>query len=195
MKKIAFILTAMFMALWSVAQENEIKRIPGVGYDPNQQDYTSFNRGVWVAAEFLGGTSCHLKGHNMGVTEFDATVGYRFSQYLKVGVGIGARYYINQGSLRRSDIRWGMPIFATVRGNLMPGQYRHVVPYWGCEVGASVRDGFMFRPTLGMRIGEVRNALTLGLSYMGQDVATYNDKGEKAGKYTSFVCLRLGYEF
>lgn len=195
MKKLALLFVAILMCSWVNAQENQIKRIPGVGYDPNQQDYTSFDRSIWVAAEFLGGTSCHLKGHNMGVTEFDVTVGYRFSQYLKLGVGLGARYYVSQKELRRSDIRWGMPVFATVRGNLMPGRYRHVVPYWGCEAGVSVRDGFMWRPTLGMRIGEFRNAFTLGVSYMGQNIATSNANGEKAGKYTSFACLRLGYEF
>lgn len=195
MKKLALILIAIIVAVGASAQENQIKRIPAKGYDPNQQQYTTFERGAWFAAEALGGYSCHLEGHNMGLGEIDVTVGYRFSQYLKVGVGIGARYYINPKWLRRSSVNWGMPIFATVRGNLMPGLYRRTVPYWGIEAGASVRDGAFFRPTIGLRIGEPRQAFTIGISYMGQDIATYNCQGEKAGKYTSFVCLRLGYEF
>ncbi|MDE7148650.1 MAG: hypothetical protein K2O20_09760 [Duncaniella sp.] len=195
MKKILTFIAAMLVSIGVSAQENQVKRIPGKGYDPNQQQYSQFERSVWFSAEVLGGVSCHLRGHNMGLAEVDFTVGYRFSQYLKVGVGIGPRYYIDQGPLRRSDIKWGMPLFATVRGNLIPGLYRTVVPYWGIEAGASVRDGAFFRPTLGLRIGEPRNAFTIGISYMGQDIATYNSRLEKTCKYTSFACLRLGYEF
>lgn len=195
MKKFSLILCALVAGMAVFAQENEIKRIPGVGYDPNQQDYNTFGRGFWGGVELIGGASCHLKGHNMGMTEADVFGGYRFSQYLKVGVGIGARYYINEGNLRRGDIKWGMPLFATVRGNLMPGTYRHVVPYWGCDAGVSVRDGFFFRPAVGLRIGEVRNSFTVAISYMGQNVGTYNAQGEKDGKFTSFALLRIGYEF
>ena len=92
MKKFLTIAIAAIMALGASAQENQIKRIPSKGYDPNQQNYTTFERGVWFAAEALGGYSCHFHGHNMGLAEVDFTVGYRFSQYLKVGVGTGARY-------------------------------------------------------------------------------------------------------
>lgn len=204
MKKFLTIAIAALMALGASAQDNQIKRIPSKGYDPNQQNYTTFERGVWFAAEALGGYSCHFHGHNMGLAEVDFTVGYRFSQYLKVGVGTGARYYIDQGCLRSSDVKWGMPIFATVRGNFMPSLYRTTVPYWGIEAGASVGDGVFFRPTIGVRIGEPRQAFTLGLSYMGQRISapdfhieqtTGNVVDLKKGKYTSFVCLRLGYEF
>lgn len=195
MKKIALMIAGAFVALTAAAQDNQIKRIPTVGSDPNQEQFTTYETGVWFAAEALGGYSCHLEGHNMGMAEVDFTVGYRFNQYLKVGIGAGARYYTDQSYLRRSSVKWGMPIYATVRGNLMPGLYRRTVPYWGLEAGASVRDGGFFRPTIGVRVGEPRQAFTLGLSYMGQNIATYNSQGEKAGKYTSFVCLRLGYEF
>lgn len=196
MKKI---ITAIALLLLTVvaagAQDNEIKRIPNKGYDPNQQQYETFRTGFWAAAEVVGGVSCNHKSHNLGFSEVDVTAGYRFSQYFKAGIGIGARYYINQGNARRGDIKWGMPLFATVRGNLMPGEYRNVVPYYQVEVGGSIRDGFMFRPGLGLRIGEPRNAFTVAINYMGQDLATYNKSGAKATKYTNFVALRLGYEF
>lgn len=195
MKKLLLLLAVAMVAFSTSAQNNEVKRIPGVGIDPDQAQYTTYGRGFWFATEAMVGVSCHLKGHNMGFTEADVTAGYRFSQYLKVGVGIGARYYIKQECLRRSDIKWGMPLFATVRGNLMPDRYRTVVPYYQIEVGGSVRDGMMIRPGLGIRIGEPRQAFTLGLNYMGQEIATRNAKGEKCTKYTNFVALRLGYEF
>ena len=195
MKKIFLIITLLATAFAVSAQDNQVKRIPSKGYDPNQQQYTTFNRGFWFAAEAMGGISCHLKGHNLGFTEVDFTAGYRFSQYLRAGVGLGARYYIKQEELRRGSIKWGMPIFLAVRGNLMPGEYRHAVPFYSVEVGGSVRDGFMLRPSIGVRIGEPREAFVLALSYMGQNLATYDSEGGKCSKYTNFIALRLGYEF
>lgn len=177
------------------AQDNVVKRIPKVGHDSEQQNYATMDQGFWMSAEALGAMSCHLEGSNMGLAEVDVTAGYRISQYLKLGVGVGARYYINQDGHRRSSIKWGMPVFATVRGNFISSNYRTVVPYWGLEAGASIRDGMMVRPTIGVRIGEVRNAFTIGISYMGQELAILDKNGEKAEKYTNFVCIRLGYEF
>lgn len=56
MKKFLTIAIAAIMALGASAQENQIKRIPSKGYDPNQQNYTTFERGVWFAAEALAVT-------------------------------------------------------------------------------------------------------------------------------------------
>lgn len=183
------------MAFAASAQDNQVRRIPSKGIDPNQEQYTTYRRGFWFAAEAMGGVSCHLKGHNLGFSEVDLTAGYRFSQYLRAGVGVGARYYIKQGCLRRGSIKWGMPLFLAVRGNLMPGEYRHAVPFYSVEAGGSIRDGFMLRPSIGVRIGEPREAFTIALSYMGQDLATYNSEGGKCTRFTNFVALRLGYEF
>lgn len=196
MKKTLFLILSCIIGLTtSLAQENHINRIPETGFDPEQKQYNTFEKGFWIAAEALGGPSLHLKGHNMGFVEVDVAAGYRFNQFFKVGLGLGGRYYIDQSYLRRSSIKWGMPIFATVRGNIISGTYRKVVPYWGVEAGASIRDGAFFRPSIGLSIGEFRNAFTITLSYMGQNIATLNEAGDKAGKYTSFVALRLGYEF
>lgn len=193
-----FILASALIILTAIgmfAQENQVKRIPGVGYDPNQQQYTTFGRGVWFATEITGGISCHHTGHNLGFGEANVTVGYRFSQYLKLGIGVGARYYIDQSYRRHSSIKWGMPLFVAVRGNLMPGLYRTVVPYYMCEVGGSIRDGYMLRPGLGIRIGEMRQAFTIGINYMGQQLRPIDGDGKISSKYSNFVALRLGYEF
>lgn len=196
MKRILLmVVSAVTLSAVAFSQENHINRIPSVGKDINQQQYTTFDSGVWVAAEILGGYSMHFSGHNMTATELDVTVGYRFNEFFKVGAGLGARYYIDQGDLRRHDLAWGMPLYAAFRGNMIPGEYRKVVPYWGFEIGGCVRDGFMFRPTVGMKIGEPRQSFTLGIVYMGQNIATYNHAGGKKGRFTSFLGLRLGYEF
>lgn len=199
MKKYLLIISAVVLGAASVsAQENKVNRIPEKGHDVNQEQYTDYDRGFWIAAEALGGYSAHLEGHNMGVAEIDVTAGYRFNEFLKVGAGLGARYYIDQKNLRRHSSNWGMPIYLSARGNMMYGKYRKVVPWWGFDLGGSVRDGFMMRPTVGIRIGEPRQAFTLGFSYMGQNIGCWKiEEGGtvKADKFTSFFCLRLGYEF
>ncbi|MBD5206928.1 MAG: hypothetical protein HDS79_01455 [Bacteroidales bacterium] len=182
-------------ALCVNAQENRVNRIPEVTPDSNQTRYEEFDKGFWWSAEALGGYSTRIYGHNMGMAELDVTAGYRFSEYIKVGLGLGARYYINQDHVRRYSSAWGMPIFVAARGNFVPGKYRFVTPYWGMEFGGSVRDGVMLRPTIGLHIGDPRSAFTIGLSYMGQSLATYNFEGHDATHFTSFFCLRLGYEF
>ena len=197
MKKIlvalAFIMSTLSLTV--SAQENQVNRIPGVGKDHNQQQYLTYDTGFWMAAEALGGVSTHLESHNLGLTEVDLSAGYRFNQFFKVGAGLGARYYIKQEYLRRHKSAWGMPLFVAVRGAMIPCEYRRTVPYWGIEVGGSIRDGFMWRPTVGIRVGEPRQAFTLGITYMGQELATYDHVGSKSTKYTNFVCLRLGFEF
>ena len=72
-----------------------------------------------------------------------------------------------------------MPIFAALRGNMIPVLYR-VVPYWGLDFGGSIRDGVMLQPTIGIKVGEPRQAFTLGFSYMEQNIATSDAPGIKA---------------
>lgn len=196
MKKLSLLLVIFISAVFScIAQENEIKRIPNRGFDPEQNQYITFDKGFWGAAEVSGGYSAHLHGHNLGLTELDVMAGYRFNQFLRIGLGIGARYYFDKHHIRRGDTKWGMPLFGDIRGSFMSSTYRKVVPYWDVAIGASIRDGFFFRPTLGLKIGEPRQAFLIGVSYMGQELATLNNLGQKTHDYTSIFCLKLGFEY
>lgn len=177
------------------AQENTINRIPEVGKDNTQNVYTDYDKGFWCAGDLLGGYSMNMTGHNMAFAEIDYNAGYRFNEFLKVGAGLGCRYYFDQEYLRRGDIKLAMPIYATVRGNFMPGKYRTVVPFYSFDIGGTVRDGFMVRPAVGIRVGEPRKAFTASIVYMGQNNLIYNNLGEKANKFRSFVALRLGFEY
>ena len=180
-------LVLLFMTVFiltSFSTEKEVTRIPIVSQDPLQENLYSYNSGFWISAEGIGGYSCHLSGHNMGLAEIDITAGYRFNEYIKVGVGIGMRYYIDQKDLRRYSSPLGMPLFIAARGNMIRGKYHKTVPYWGFEFGGSLRDGIMFRPTVGLHIGEPRGAFILGLSYMGQNIAMLNTKDQKINHYT-----------
>lgn len=176
-------------------QENTVLRLPEVDNSELQKTYTDNNRGFWIAAEAGGAYSCRINHSNFTATEITVTGGYRFNEYLRVGVGVGGRYYINNDKVRHDHIDWAFPIFANVRGNIIPTCYRNMVPYYSFDIGGTVRDGFMIRPAVGIRVGQPRNAFILSLGYMLQmsevNVSDLNGKD----KAISFVSLRLGYEF
>lgn len=156
-------------------------------------DYTELNTGFWCAAELGEAVSVNLSRRNYTFTELDFVGGYRMSEFLRFGLGLGARFY-NDNSSRYSKVAWGMPIYATVRGNVIPGKYRDVVPYYSFDMGGSVRDGFMIRPGLGIRIGQKRSAFLINLSYLGQNIISRENDVRK-NKFTSFFMLKIGYEF
>lgn len=179
-------------------------KVPAVSKKADSySDYTTYTRGFWFAVELQGGYSARLVNKNIGMAELDVVGGYRFNDYLKLGIGIGARYYISSKEVRDKDVQWGFPIYANVRGNFMPSQYRTVVPYYSFDLGGSIRDGVMVRPTIGIRIGEPRQAFLVGLSYLGQSMKAdgkvdkdgKDGKPTKTDKFLSFVTLKIGYEF
>ncbi len=164
-----------------------------VGTDLSYTDYGDLNTGFWFSAEIGEALSCNISGQNYTFTELDVIGGYRLNEYLRFGIGLGARYY-NNNNYRFSRISWGMPIYATIRGNIIPSEYRNIVPYYSFDVGASIRDGFMVRPGVGIRIGQKRNAFLISLSYLGQNIISIENNLRK-NKFTSFVMLKIGYEF
>ena len=194
-KSIVSFIAVIFVSLSVFAQNNQINRIPTVGTDHEQKQFLLMQKGFWGAIEAMTGISTHFSGHNMGLAEIDVTAGYMFNQFFRIGGGLGARYYIDQGDLRRHKSAWGLPIYASARGNMMSNIYRRTIPYWDITIGGSLKDGFFFRPTLGLKIGEPRQAFIIGLSYMGQEIASCNYIGRKCERYTSFFCLRLGFEY
>jgi len=193
------LLFALAASLMLSAQNNRNYRLPDEGNTTAHHDYSTFDRGFWIAPEFTGGIYCDFGMDKMPVPlELDVTGGYRFNEYLKVGIGFGARYYINNDYVRARSIEWSFPVYANVRGNFISSEYRQVVPYYCVDLGGAIRDGFMWRPTVGLRIGENRSAFLVGLSYMGQCLKRYDKKskdGINDSKYASFLMLRLGYEF
>ena len=98
--------------------------------------------------------------------------------------------------MRSTLSEWAFPIFLNVRGNFIPTRYRDVVPYYSFDIGVTVRDGFMLRPTVGLRVGRERSAFLVGLGYVGQDLSTYSrDNLRKTRRFVNFITLKLGYEF
>lgn len=191
-------------AITATAQENTVRRLPEVDatHTGIQADYATRDTGFWIAAEATGGYSCRLMHSNFSFAEVTATAGWRFNSYLRLGVGFGGRCYFDNKKVRYTASEWAFPIFANVRGNIIPTEYRSVVPYYSVDLGGSIRDGFLFRPAVGLRIGQNRGAFLVALAYTGQDLRSYRletlDGGtvcEKKRKFASFISLRLGYEF
>lgn len=173
------------------AQQRDI-RLPEKPKTTNYRDYTQETAGFWCSVEIDAGSSVIFEKKNVLAAGFSYTAGYRFSEYLKVGAGIGARYYItNNDCYRSTPIRWTMPIYANVRGNIISQDNRSVVPYWSFNIGGAVRDGFLVSPTIGIRVGEQRNAFIVGVSYGYNEIKGY----ENGKKGINFVLIRLGYEF
>lgn len=161
-------------------------------------DYTKNETGFWFAAELQGGVTVRPNKHNMQFGELDVVAGYRISDYVRVGVGIGGRYYGGNHDFRANSGEFSVPIYANVRGNFIPTEYRKVVPYYSFDLGGALRDGVFLRPTIGLRIGEPRAAFLIGISYLGQSTKMWKDdatKPTKEDKFFSGVSLKIGYEF
>lgn len=174
---------------------------PSKNQDKHYKQYIRYDRndtGFWFAIEALGGSSINTTRKNVQFAEVDFFAGYRFNQFVRVGLGLGPRYYFNNQNIRYSSSEWTMPIMLNVRGNFIPNAYRHIIPYYSFNIGSSIGDGLMVRPHLGIRIGEPRSAFNLSVFYMGQNLGVteiINDKNVKKSIFISFFGLNLGYEF
>ena len=117
--------------------------------------------------------------------------GYRFSQFLKVGVGLGVLYYPNNSNVRNSDNYVAMPLFFNVRGNFLSEEIRRTVPFWSVNIGSTVPDGFFMTPSVGLRVGEKRNAFLISIGYTLRHLKSYPQSVD----FYSGVLVKLGYEF
>lgn len=181
----------MTFVVSSQAQDRTIK-MPEA---PKQSKYTEFtlrNKGYWWSADITVGPSIVFNERNLLTTGINIVNGYRFDDYLRVGIGIGAQYHaIHNDVVRNTNIKWTMPIFLNARGNFMSQDVREIVPFWSVDLGGVIRDGFMFTPSIGARIGEQRSAFLISTGYSLRNI---NAK-DGYNKTRSYIVLKLGYEF
>ncbi len=168
----------------------EVKMPQEHGLGVSTTDYTQLTHGFFCVAQASTAYTVD-SSHNLGFTAIEAIGGYRFNDYLRVGVGLGARYYYGELGVRNMSHDWGMPLFLDLRGNFIPNGYRDVVPYWSMDIGTTLPDGVMVRPAIGLRIGQPRSAFLVSLGYIGQDIRVYPG----AKKFRSGINLSVGYEF
>ncbi len=145
----------------------------------------------WCAIDLGGGSTAMENMKNVVMMGASFVGGYRFSQYLKIGVGLGALYYPNSNNVRDARTHLAMPLFVNARGNILSDDIRRMVPYWSVNVGTTIPDGFFMTPSIGLRIGEKRNAFLASIGYTLRHMKTYPE----CTTNFSGVLLKLGYEF
>lgn len=196
-RKIFLVIGLLAVYATSFATEPELNRIPKRSHkDLSTVSYRDNNTGWWWSGEFSTGYSVRFGKpirNNVAFAELDFTTGYRFSEYFRVGPGVGLRYYFPAHKLRLKDYPLSVPIYLNIRGQFESSVYRRVVPYYSLDVGTSITDGLMIRPTIGLRFGALRGSFLIGVSYLGQTMKTYEKPDSE--NFISFACVRLGYEF
>ena len=182
-------LAAWALAGAAYAQQREI-RMPEAP-KAKQQNIAEADRGFWCAIEAGGGSTLMEERKNVGMLGASYTGGYRFSQYLKVGVGLGVLYYPNGEKVRDSGKKLAMPLFLNMRGNFLSDEIRRTVPFWSVNVGTTMPDGLFLTPSVGLRIGEKRNAFLMSVGYTLRRLKTAENC---CGSYSGAM-VKLGYEF
>lgn len=170
--------------------------VPETPQRPKYVDYSSNDKGWWCAAESWATGSFYRTSKNLWGISLNFINGYRFSEYLKVGVGVGVRGYFTNDELFRKEIlekrqKRAMicaPIFVDARGNFMTQQTRMCVPFWNASVGYAILDQFFYTAGLGIRVGQKRNDFVFSINYQGQ-LLPYDNT------YVNGISFRIGYEF
>lgn len=191
MRKAIWSLLLLTLATIVQAQDRIIK-MPEA---PKQSKYTEFSlkeKGYWWSADVAVGPALAFREKTLLTTGVNFVNGYRFDDFLRVGIGIGAQYHaLHNNDIRDTDIKWTMPIFLNARGNFVSQGVREIVPFWSVDLGGVIRDGFMFTPSIGARIGAQRSAFLISLGYSLRTI----DAKEDHAKTRNYIVLKLGYEF
>lgn len=188
MKRILTLCSTALITFMGMAQDRVIRMPEEPVKQPN---IAEMNTGFWCALEANGGSTLMENHRNVGLLSAEFTGGYRLSQWLRIGVGLGVVYYPDNNHVRDSRYHLAMPLYVNARGNILSEQIRYVVPYWSFSVGSALPDGYFVTPTVGLRIGEKRSAFLVGLSYTLRHLQTY--PGHLADY--SGAQLKVGYEF
>lgn len=190
MKKIFFVFVALLVSAASFAQYRNVV-LPEKPKTAGFKDYSVQSSGFWGAIEAEGASSIMAHSTNMQAVAMTFSGGYRINQYLRLGAGLGCRYYVNNADVRDTDNKFGVPIFANARGNFISAYDRDGVPFWSLNVGGITNEGFFASPTLGYSFGGLRNNFLVGVSYTITSFKAYNKKD----RAYSYFGIKLGYEF
>lgn len=180
---------AMLLASFALTMNAQEIRMPKMPKKKAFKDFSQQEKGIWFAFEAGAGSTAESNMRNAQIATATATAGYRFSEYLKVGVGVGGGYYFNNSDIRQSGSRVNIPVFVNARGNLMTQEYQTAVPYWNFSIGSRVNDGMFISPGIGFRFGEHRSSFIMAVKYEYGQIKLVDGK-----KWCSSFHLSLGYE-
>lgn len=189
MKK-GLLLVAMISFITNVIAQDRVIRMP----EPPSKNQNIADEDVvkyWCAFEAGGGSTAMENMKNVAMVGASFVEGYRFNQYLKVGAGLGVLYYPNSSNVRDTKKHLATSLFVNARGNILTDDIRYIVPYWSINIGTTIPDGFFLTPSVGVRIGEKRNAFLVSVGYTLRHMKSYPEHT----KYYSGALLKLGYEF
>ncbi len=136
---------------------------------PKYQDYEDTERGYWCAVEIWGGGAVDFGGKpNMCNIDLHFINGFRINEWIRLGVGLGFRYYLGDltyktngntydepisSKYRWTDPnnpkesvggnQWAIPLYLDLRGNIMSMATRRCVPYWSFDVGYTFTGKFV----------------------------------------------------
>ena len=181
----------LFVGILSVNAQYRDVKLPEKPAQKGYNDYTFKDDGFWFAVEAEGGSSIMSVKTNMQYAQVTGTVGYRLNEFLRFGVGVGGRMYVHNADVRNTDNKFGVPIFANIRGNFISAYDIDGVPFWSLNIGGITEEGFFASPTIGYSFGGLRNNFLKGLSYT---ISNFKDCTQSRVSY-SYFALKLGYEF
>ena len=168
-------------------------RLPDVPERHVYTDYSFQDRGFWCAIESNAESSIILNHDNTQRAGITYSAGYQFSEFLKLGVGLGVNWFFhNNSAVRRSSQSVVMPLSLNIRGNFISHYSREFVPFWSLAAGNAFGDGAFLSPCIGFRFGSIRNAWLLGLNYT---IARIKVNEKSASSNVSFLGIKAGYEF
>lgn len=175
MKKLLILTAVLFcMAATASAQHNQNITMPEKPQRAKYVDYSVLRTGYWVAAQ----AGAFYGSQNTFVGQFDLTMGYRFSEFLKVGVGVAPRIGLPS-----------IPVYADVRGNFISQEDTMFALCWSADIGYAFNQGGIYvSPGIGARFGGLRHNLLIGINYILQGQPSPADALHLVG-------LRIGYEF
>lgn len=191
MLKRCLLFLVMLAMVTSVSAQYRDVKLPEKTKQQNYRDYDDENNGFWCAIDVEGASSVMVNSRNMQFANLAWTGGYRLNEYLRVGAGLGVRYYMNNADVRDTDNKFGIPIFANLRGNFVSAYERDGVPFWSVNIGGITNEGFFASPTFGYSFGGLRNNFQVGISYTITSFKNY----KKTDTAYSYFGVKVGYEF
>lgn len=175
MKRVMIIAALMMGFAAGAFAQNQGITLPEKPKRAKYVDYSTKQTGWWCAAQLGAGYATN--GHVFG--QFDFVNGYRFSEFMKVGVGVSPRIGLNT-----------IPIYAQVRGNFISQEDTMFAFFWNADMGYAINGGVYASPSVGMRYGGIRHNVLISLYY-----AFEGQKPEMSDMSLHLVGLRIGYEF
>lgn len=206
MKRFFILLICIICSVYLAYAQDTYLASENIAKDKNKSaDDTPWHqrdKGWWCAVEAHAGSVWYKPKTYEGMVGFTVVNGYRFSQFAKLGIGIGFNgvlydykytsqfpYKLMTGSLR---------LILNARGNIIRQDSRRCVPFWNADVGCDVfHELFFFDAGVGVRVGLAkknfnRHAFVLSANYIGRMV---DEHYNVESNFSNGIMFKVGYEF